>query len=101
MDFFLDYYLPRLAWAKLTLNPDKYRFFPSTLDVLGFVKDEYGVRPYQDKQQVISEMQAPENEEDLSHFCALLPYIADCCLPGKADLVMVMKTAIKRETRMV
>jgi hypothetical protein len=101
MDFLFDHYFPRLSWAKLTLNPDKCRFFSTRLDVLGFVKDSYGIRPSQDKQEVITQMEAPQSEEELAHFCALLPYIADCCLPGKADLVMVMKTAIRRETKMV
>lgn len=100
-DFLFDHYLPRLAWAKLTLNPEKCRFFSTRLDVLGFVKDEYGLRPSQDKQDVICQMPPPETEEELDHFCALLPYISECCLPGKADLVMIMKKAARRETKMI
>jgi hypothetical protein len=68
--------------------------------VLGFIKDEYGIRPSQDKQDVIGNYETPEDEKDLDRFCAMLPYIGDACTPGRADLLQIMKKAVVRQTSM-
>lgn len=98
--FLHEHYFPRLKWAKLTLNPDKCKFFSPQIEVLGFIKDEYGIRPSQDKQDVIGNYETPEDEKDLDRFCAMLPYIGDACIPGRADLVHIMKRAVVRQTSM-
>lgn len=46
-------------------------------------------------------MLPPETEEELDHFCALLPYISKCYLPGKADLVIIIKKVARRETKII
>lgn len=98
--FLHEHYFPRLKWAKLTLNPDKCKFFSPQIEVLGFIKDEYGIRPSQDKQDVIGNYETPEDEKDLERFCAMLPYIGDACIPGRADLVQILKKAVVRQTAM-
>lgn len=97
--FLHEHYFPRLAWAKLTLSPKKCRFFTDMLTVLGWEISGLGRQPVQSKRDVIGNWPVPKNEQELLQFTYMLPYLQDL-IPGKADLINIMKRAIKTERRM-
>ena len=44
VEFLHTHYFPRLAWAKLTLNPSKCFFFVPKVKILGHQRDKDGIR---------------------------------------------------------
>ena len=94
--FMHHHYFPRITWSKLTLNPEKSKFFVPEIDVLGFTKSLNGIRPSADKVAAIRDWPTPTNEEELFSFLYMLPYLRTL-IPGRADHGTIMKSAIKVE----
>ena len=90
------HYFPRLAWAHLTLNPSKCKFFVPKVQVLGHQRDEKGIRPSEDKLGMFREWPVPKNKEELLKFTYMLPFLRNY-IPGRADLTTVLRTAILEE----
>ena len=96
MDFLHNHYFPRLAWAKLTLNPKKCMFFSSKIQILGHQRDELGLRPSVDKLGMFREWPVPQTKEEIMRFCYMLPFLKHY-IPGRADLTAIIKKAIVEE----
>lgn len=89
-------YFPRLAWAGLTLNPKKTTFFSSTIGILGHHCTKTGLRPSIEKIQALMEWPEPTNDQELFRLTYVLPFLRTY-IPGRADLVRIMKGALKYE----
>ena len=96
VEFLHNHYFPRLAWAKLTLNPAKCEFFIAKVHILGHQRDEKGIRPSEDKLGMFREWPTPKNKEELLKFTYMLPFLRNY-IPGRADLTTVLKSAILEE----
>lgn len=95
-DFLNDHYFPRLAWARLTLNPFKTTFFASKIAVLGHEKTRLGVRPAAHKLRAFAQYHSPTTPRELDEFLWQLPFFKWYC-PGRSDYTEVMKEAIRWE----
>lgn len=94
--FLHQHYFPRLAWAKLTLNPAKCRFFVGKVGVLGHQRDRHGIRPSEKKLAAYEHWPTPTSKEELIRFCNGLPFL-QAFIEGRADKVAFLKTAIVEE----
>lgn len=100
LDFLHHHYLPRNAWAKLTLNPKKCRFFTEGIRVLGSHLTTDGLRPSADKLAALRDWPIPTNPIELDKFCYTLPFLSPH-IPGRADLVLDLKLALITELHKV
>ncbi|GAQ40884.1 hypothetical protein BA78_7746 [Aspergillus niger] len=96
MIFLHFHYFPRLAWAKLTLNPKKTHFFTSSIGILGHERAKGGLRPSADKITAIRNWPTPTDEEQLSRFLYALPFLR-IYIPGRADLTKILRAAVQCE----
>ena len=94
-DFLHNHYFPRQAWAKFTLSPAKSYFFVEDIRVLGSHLSSTGLRPSLDKVAALREWPTPVDLKGLKKFCFVLPFLSPL-IPGRADLVTAMKTAMIR-----
>lgn len=95
-NFMHHHYFPRLAWAKLTLNPKKCRFFIAGLSLLGLERTAAGLRPSADKIAAIRDYPEPTNEKELARFLHMLPYLK-AHIPGRSDHCRIMNEAVLEE----
>lgn len=100
VEFLHEHYFPRLAWAKLTLNPAKCSFFVPRVKILGHQRDKEGIRPSDDKLGQFRDWPIPTNKDELMRFLNTLPFLK-AFIPGRADYTTIMKTAIVEESVVV
>ena len=82
---FLHYhYFPRVAWAKLTLNPKKSVFFCNRFKILGNQRCPQGIRPSEDKLAMFRDYPVPTCTTDVEKFCYMLQFL-EGYIPGRAD----------------
>ncbi|KAJ5679602.1 hypothetical protein N7462_007846 [Penicillium macrosclerotiorum] len=93
INFLHQRYFPRLAWAKLTLNPRKTAFFVDRTKILGHECSITGIRPSADKIAAIANWTRPVNEPELMRFIYVLPFLRTY-IPGRTDLVRILKSAV-------
>lgn len=98
--FLHEHYFPRLAWAKLTLNPDKSTFFASQVEILGHTRMARGIRPNVDRIAAFRNWPPPQTEAELKRFCDALPWLK-AFIPGRSDKTTIMQRAIIREPTVV
>lgn len=67
-EFLHTHYFPRLAWARLTLNPKKTFFFTDEVTCLGFRKTPGGLLPSLDKWAAFRDIKSQQSEEELKRF---------------------------------
>ena len=100
VEFLHMHYFPRLAWAKLTLNPLKCSFFVPSVKILGYQRDGEGIRPSNDKLGQFREWSISTNKEELMRFLNTLPFLK-AFIPDRADHITIMKTAMVEESVIV
>ena len=93
VEFLHNHYFPRLLWARLTISPAKSKFFVEKLRILGFTRDNTGIRPSADKLAAMREYPTPVDAPSLERFIYMLPFLRSF-IPGRADLTTIMKRAI-------
>ncbi|KAL3247644.1 hypothetical protein ABHI18_012339, partial [Aspergillus niger] len=98
LDFLHSQYFPRLAWARLTLNPKKTTFFTKQVTILGHQCTENGIRPSADKIAAIRSWPTPTDERSLLRFLNGLPFLR-VYIPGRADLARTIKKALVYERK--
>ena len=96
-NFLHEWYLPRLAWAGLTIKPRKSGFFLHEIEPLGLRASRTGLRPSGDKVRAIRDYPVPQNLDEVNKFLYMTTYLRRF-IPGRADLAMVMKRAATLET---
>ena len=92
-DFLHNHYFPRQAWANFTLSPAKSYFFVEDIRVLGSHLSSTGLRPSLNKVAALRKWPTPVDLKGLKKFCFVLPFLSPP-IPGRADLVTAMKTAM-------
>lgn len=95
--FLHEHYFPRLAWAKLTLNPSKCTFFVPRVKILGHQRDGEGIKPSEDKLGQFREWPTPTNKDELMRFLNTLPFLR-AFIPGRADYTIILRSAIIEES---
>ena len=85
--------LKRLADANVTLNQDKCAFSQRSINFLGHVIDEQGIRADPEKTAAIAKMEVPQNITDLRRFMGMAnqlgkfsPHLSDLGQPLRALL---------------
>ena len=96
IEFLHNHYFPRLAWAKLTLNPTKCTFFVDSVKILGHQLSDAGIRPSDKKLEAFKEWPIPQDKDQLMRFLNTLPFLK-AFIPGRADYAAFLKTAIVEE----
>jgi hypothetical protein len=92
--FLAEHYFPRLAWARLTLNPRKTYFFIDEIKILGHKRQPRGgICLLADKIAMICEFPPLEDAESVERFCYMLPFLKAYILE-RVDLVEFIKTSI-------
>lgn len=94
--FLHDHYFPRLAWARLSLNPEKSTFFALAIDILRHKRVPRGLRPGLDMLSAFRGWPTPENEGELMKFLDTPPWV-DQFLPGRSDKIRSLKSALAKE----
>ena len=84
----LNLVLSKLAFYNIKANLNKCVFNVNSLEYLGHVIDEYGLRPTQDKVKAICEAPEPTNVKELrsfigivTYYCRFIDHMADKCAP--------------------
>ncbi|KFY31815.1 hypothetical protein V493_00778 [Pseudogymnoascus sp. VKM F-4281 (FW-2241)] len=98
--FLHHHYFPRLAWARLKLNPDKAKFRSANVRILGHARTTNGLRPSADKVAAFRDWPVPVEPRELERFLATIPFLKSY-VPGRADLCQILKTALVSKPTMV
>ena len=93
--FLYDYYFPRLAQAKLSINLAKCAFFTPEVSVLGYIKGLKGIRPSEKKLNAFAKQPTLENEGELKRFIDALLQL-DRFILGRVDKAKFLYTAVKK-----
>jgi hypothetical protein len=96
IEFLHTHYFPRLAWARLRLNPAKAKFGSANVRILRHMRAMGGVRPSADKMKAFRDWLTPTEPKELERFLAALPFLKMYIL-GRADLMSRLKTASQTE----
>jgi len=92
---FMHYsYFPRLAWAKITLNPAKSGFLLDKISPLGVHSDGKGLRPSIDKVGAIRDYPTPTCQGEVERFIYMTTYLR-YFIPGRVEHTRILKRAIK------
>lgn len=91
-DFLYQWYFPRLAWARLTLNGSKSGFFLGKIEPLGFRSEGEGLRPSADKVRAIRDYPAPKNIAEVEAFLYMTTYLR-YFIPARAEYARILKAA--------
>ena len=89
-------FFPRCEWGPMYLKGPKCNFFECTLGFVGLEAGENGIRPSLRKRRMISEWPTPMSWDDVRAFCYLTPFLRRF-IPGRAELVSIMKTGMEQE----
>ena len=89
--------LTRLQEADLKLKRSKCSFMVSTVEYLGHVISEKGIRPTEEKTKAIVNAPTPQNETQLKSFLGLLNYYGKF-LPHLASVLAPLYTLLKKGT---
>lgn len=92
--------LQRLRAAGLTLGLKKCNFFPKKLLYLGYVFDEEGMKPNQDKVAALRQIRNPANVKELRGLIGLLSYFR-MFIPNFAEVAEPMTRLLRRGTPFV
>ena len=89
-------FFPRCEWGPMYLKGPKCNFFERTLGMVGLEAGENGIRPSLRERKTISEWPTPTSWDDIRAFCYLTPFLRRF-IPGRAELVKIMKTGMEVE----
>ncbi|RPB18092.1 hypothetical protein L211DRAFT_854477 [Terfezia boudieri ATCC MYA-4762] len=92
----MDWYFPRIAWAKLILKSMKMVFFTTTLELLGHELGRMGLRPSMDKVAKILDYPVPIDESELDKFLFMMTFLKRF-MPGRVEHARIMKEEVKIE----
>lgn len=93
-----DEYFPRAVFGPVYLNPRKTEVFMDELTLLGFTGKGGTIRPSIKHRNEILNWPIPANKKELEAFVYLTPFLR-IFIPGRADHVVQMKKAHRREER--
>lgn len=94
----LEKVLDRLQKAGLRLNKKKCKFAADSIKFLGFVIDECGIHPSEEKIRAIEETPAPRDVKELQAFLGLLNFY-DRFLPHKASIAEPLYRLLDKNVR--
>ena len=93
-------FFPRCAWGPMYLKGEKCHFFRSSLGFVGLKCGGNGLRPLVKKQAAVLRWPRPSSFEEVEAFCYLTPFLRRF-IPGRAELVRIMKYGSKEEGSML
>lgn len=94
----LEMVLKKLNEAGLRLNKGKCSFAANNVNFLGFLIDEYGIHPCEDKIHAIENTPAPSTVKELQAFLGLLNFY-DRFLPHKANIAEPLYKLLNKDAK--
>ena len=94
----LDAVLDKLEKAGLRLNKEKCFFLQPKLEYLGYVIDETGIHPTQEKVRAIQEAPTPTNVKELRSFLGLITYYSKF-LPDMSSMMAPLYTLLGKDQK--
>lgn len=92
----LEMVLQRLQKAGLRVNKSKCMFAVKSVEFLGFIIDEFGIHPCEEKIHAIDKTQAPKNIKELQAFLGLLNFY-DRFIPHKATVAEPLYRLLEKD----
>ena len=93
LNFLHNHYFSRLAWARLTLNLKKCKFFVSRIQILEHQRDVIDIKSSKNKLKMFREWSSLTFKKELDRFLHMLSFLKNYILE-RADRTTLLKTTI-------
>ena len=93
LNFLHNHYFSRLAWAKLTLNLKKCKFFVARIQILKHQRDVIDIRSSKDKLKIFRKWSSLTSKKELNRFLHMFSFLKNYILE-RANRTTLLKTTI-------